>query len=72
MKKLLKTVCLILTVTMFFPVVTQARNEDFQTNDLNGADLKDFEQLLKKFRILRISIRNIQMKKLKKLWIIKN
>ena len=67
MKKLLKTVCLILTVTMFFPVVTQARNEDFQTNDLNGADLKDFEQLLKKIQDIKNKHPEYTNEKIKKI-----
>lgn len=53
MKKLLKIFCLILTVTMFFPVVAQARSENFQINDLDGVEQKNFEQLMKEVQVIK-------------------
>lgn len=46
MKKILKIFSLVLIVAMAFPVITQAKECNYQENDLLGADQKVFEGLL--------------------------
>ena len=55
MKKILKIFCLILMLTMIFPVVVQASEDKHQTGDLFGSEQEEFEKLVREIQKVKIN-----------------